>query len=743
MTTIRIPGTNDADILTELKAIANVELRKWIEEVYETKVEGYLVNGASLAPFATPGDLALQTDTRTFFSYRNRLFSGIVRPKTEWKALQTAKTTLEEAKRTLEVAATTAARTAATAARTSAESDYTAAQETYTRASVSDPYFLTNIKQHMANGTTRRVVDNGDGDQPITNNKSWPTGDNEPFWGTSPFYERVPKSNILMEEQYYPLLKPYFQYVRLANKYDLANTTRKSDLFKQISALFFESARKVQPNGKLPKYTPQDSHPIPGLPNITRINKDKIKVYWAGCKHHSYWVQIGYEDAATKTVNWKAAKEITGTSVLVDAKGQKLHVALAFARYKPMTNNVAVPAPVNKDTSGTQNPDENSTGWSYRDFPLGPSTALPEHVVTTQLFDIDRFRLQLDKQYPDITVFDILEIVSDDTKFPKINKSSKLKEAMNELMNYLDTKIFDSVVVSDFVKWEHIDIPISKPPRTVSWGDYSYAQKVLIIHRSRIFDTRDQMKIFNIPSVVLDPNEYSRPAKYASVLGKRSNDPDFDVVDRAIQSARTNKFYENYNNNNILDKPWPQAKHHFKVYERGRGTFFAEFIYLNNRRETEACKRLRTTRRSLDLSRKIGVPVIPKKIVAPFPYVSNASSKRSTTFGVNNYDRMQSYPAVQELPRTFVPDEILGFTEKGASTASLLPIDKKLRSATFYNMRVNGGTIKELPHPGYPSRAKANAWQAIVNKQVGPISTFGAILEGAALINDKPIVLEL
>ena len=694
MTTIRVPGNDDDKILIELKAIANDKLTEWIEEVYEEKVKGYLQNGKSLAPFATPGDLQLKDDTQTFFAYREKLFSGTI--------------------------------------------------QNYTSGNNEIKFKKDTIKQHMVNGTTRKFVDNGDGDQPITNNKSWPTGDNEPFWGTSPFYERVPKSNILMEEQYYPLLKPYFQYVRLANKYDLANTTRKGDLFKQISALFFESARKVQPNGKLPKYTPQDSHPIPGLPNITRINKDKIKVYWAGCKHHSYWVQIGYEDAATKTVNWKAAKEITGTSVLVDAKGQKLHVALAFARYKPMTNNVAVPEPVNKDTSGNpQTPDENSTGWSYRDFPLGPSTALPEHVVTTQLFDIDRFRLQLDKQYPDITIFDILEIVSGGL-INIINES--LTVAMDDLIDYIQGGVAGGIFDQsdyDFVKWEHIDIPISKPPATKSWGDYSYAQKVLIIHRSRIFDTRDQMKIFNIPSVVLDPNEYSRPAKYASVLGKRSNDPDFDVVDRAIQGARTNKFYENYNNNNILDKPWPQAKHHFKVYERGRGTFFAEFIYLNNRRETEACKRLRTTRRSLDLSRKIGVPVIPKKIVAPFPYVSNASSKRSTTFGVNNYDRMQSYPAVQELPRTFVPDEILGFTEKGASTASLLPIDKKLRSATFYNMRVNAGTIKELPHPGYPSRAKANAWQAIVNKQIGPISTYGAMVEGAALINDTPIVLEL
>lgn len=698
MPTIYVPGTNDADILTKIKAIANEELKKWINKVYETKVKGYLVNGASLAPFATPGDLQLKDDTQTFFAYRKKLFSGTI-------------------------------------------VDYTTGDNEV-------KFTKDTIKQHMVNGTTRKVVDNGDGDQPINDSKSWPTGDNEPFWdddGKTPFYERVPKSDILMEEQYYPLLKPYFQYVRLANKYrSERDKTRKGDLFKQIGALFFESARKVQPNGKLPKYTPQDSHPIPGLPNITRINKDKIKVYWAGCKHHSYWVQIGYEDAATKKVSWEAAKEITGTSVLVDAKGQKLHVALAFARYKPMTNNVAVPEPVNKDTSGNpQTPDENSTGWSYRDFPLGPSTALPEHVVTTQLFDIDRFRLQLDKQYPDITIFDILQIVSDDTVNFGVIKSKTLDNAMEQLMVYLNDEIFDIVNISDFVKWEHIDIPISKPPATKSWGDYSYAQKVLIIHRSRIFDTRDQMKIFNIPSVVLDPDEYSRPAKYASVLGKRPNDPDFDVVDRAIQGARTNKFYENYNNDNILDKPWPQAKHRFKVYERGRGTFFAEFIYLNNRRETEACKRLRATRRSLDLSRKIGVPVIPKKIIAPFPYVSNASSKRSTTFGVNNYDRMQSYPAVQELPRTFVPNEIPGFTEKGASTASLLPIDKKLRSATFYNMRVNGGTIKELPHPGYPSRAKANAWQAIVNKQVGPISTYGAILEGAALINDKPIVLEL
>lgn len=700
-TRIRVPGKDDDDILTELKRIAeknalDTTLKDWIEKVYEKKVEGYLENGKPLAPFATPGNIIYKNNTITFFTYRKKLFSGIIIDAGDADAVKFKKDT---------------------------------------------------IKQHMVNGTTRKFVDNGNGrkDQPITDSKSWPNADNEPFWddkGKTPFYERVPDYDILVEEQYYPLLKPYFRYVQLANKYNLeSDDTIKSNLIKQIGALFFESARKVQPNGKLPKYKPQDSHPIPGLPNITRVNKDKIKVYWDGCKHHSYWVKIGYGDTAV----WKAAREITGTSILVDAKGQKLHVALAFARYKPMTNNVAVPAPTN-------DPNTDSKDWSYRVFPLGPSTALPENVVTTQLFDIDRFRLQLDQQYPDITIFDILQIVSD-SSLPQVTANMTLDRAMVLINNFLIGSMVGSIFDQrdyDFVKWEHIDIPIAKN-NTTSWENYSYAQKVLIIHRSRIFDTRDQMSIYNIPSVVLDPDEYSRPAKYASVLGKRSNDPDFDVVDRAIQGARTKEYFRVRpdpnpgapTTDNILNKPWQQAKHHFKVHERGRGTFFADFIYLNNRRETEACKRLRATRRSLDLSNKVGVPVIPKKITAPFPYVSNASSKRSTTFGINNYDRMQSYPAVQELPRTFVPTEIPGYTERGASTASLLPINKKLRSATFYNMRVISGSPNELPHPGYPTRAKANAWKAIVNKIIQPTTTMAAIREGAALINDKPIVLEL
>ena len=584
---ILVPGKDDDAIITELKRIAPQKIKDWID-TYETKVAGY----DTKAPFATPGDInTVKQNAKVFFGYRDRLFSGTVE-------------------------------------------------------TVGPPVKLKSIRQHMANGSTRRYIDNGKGLESIEEDEAWRASGSDTFWGTPKFFLRVPKESLFLEEQYYAVLKPFYQYVRFANEYSTAKETRKPELIKKIGALFFESARKVQPYGKLPRYQAQDSHPVPGIPQITRINKDKIKVYWSGCKMHSYWVKIGY--GKTPSVVWEKEKEVTGTSILVPAKGQELHVALAFARYKPMTNNAAVAAPSN-------DPDVNAKDWSYKVFPVGPATLEAEHVVTTDLYDIDRFRLQLDQQYPDITVFDLLQMLQDDQVdilstpqvAPTITASTTLQAAICALGGCTNgLAIFDQTAY-DFVKWEHIDIPIPKPAvggvaAAKSWQKFTFAEKALVIHRSRIFDITDQMKSFLVPSVVLDPDEYTRPGQYASVLGKRPNDPDFDVVDRAVERAKNNKYYDRLNSDSVLNKPWQQAKHHFKVHERGRGTFFADFIYLNNHRETKACKRLRATRRSLDLSRKMGIPVIPKQIIAPFPYVSNASSKRATTFGINNYDRMQS-----------------------------------------------------------------------------------------------------
>ena len=169
-------------------------------------------------------------------------------------------------------------------------------------------------------------------------------------------------------------------------------------------------------------------------------------------------------------------KEI-GTSIQVDAKGQELHVALAFARYNPMTNNVSVPAPSN-------NPNTDPTGWSYKVFPLGPSTALPEHVVTMQLFDIDRFRLQLDKQYPDITIFDIFQMLQDDTPDStnlNITAATTLETAMEKVAKYVNGNGIFKASDYDFQKWEHIDIPILRTAAAgpKSWMQFTYVQKVL------------------------------------------------------------------------------------------------------------------------------------------------------------------------------------------------------------------------------------------------------------------------
>ena len=167
MTTTRIlvPGKDDDDILTELKKIAektalDTTLKDWIEKVYEEKVKGYLYDNKPLAPFATPGNLSYEKDTITFFTYREKVFSGTIIDDRDPEAVKFKKDT---------------------------------------------------IKQHMVNGTTRKFVDNGNGkkDQPITDSKSWPNADNEPFWddkGKTPYYERVPDYDLLVEEQYLSLI---------------------------------------------------------------------------------------------------------------------------------------------------------------------------------------------------------------------------------------------------------------------------------------------------------------------------------------------------------------------------------------------------------------------------------------------------------------------------------------------------------------------------------------------------------
>ena len=178
---ILVPGKDDDAIITELKRIAPPEIEDWIEKTYKKKVAGY----ETYAPFATPGSITtVKPNAKVFFGYRDRLFSGTVE-------------------------------------------------------TVGPPVKLQSIRQHMANGSTRRYIDNGDGLESIEKNKAWRASGSDTFWGTPKFFEEVPKESLFLEEQYYAVLKPFYQYVRFANEYPTADEPRKQELIKKNRCFVF------------------------------------------------------------------------------------------------------------------------------------------------------------------------------------------------------------------------------------------------------------------------------------------------------------------------------------------------------------------------------------------------------------------------------------------------------------------------------------------------------------------------
>ena len=100
----------------------------------------------------------------------------------------------------------------------------------------------------------------------------------------------------------------------------------------------------------------------------------------------------------------------------------------------------------------------------------------------------------------------------------------------------------------------------------------------------------------------------------------------------------------------IENSTWKNSQKYFKKNSVVYGKEFHEFIYLDNRLEREACDTLRRIDRLLRLSKERGYPVLNKDVAAPHNYNTNTSTHRDTTFGVNNYDRTQSYPPVQPAP---------------------------------------------------------------------------------------------
>jgi hypothetical protein len=138
--------------------------------------------------------------------------------------------------------------------------------------------------------------------------------------------------------------------------------------------------------------------------------------------------------------------------------------------------------------------------------------------------------------------------------------------------------------------------------------------------------------------------------------------------------------------------------------------------------------------------------VIQKDIAAPYNYQSNVHSARVTSFGPNNYDRTQAFPALAVLPR------VMTFESPGNTpqvdyfdTSDSFEFDAiKMRPAKRIKVRQNANGW--LPHPIYPGRLKVESNRRIQLKRPGEVVSTRVQTDKAALKTDpgaEPIILQL
>ena len=245
------------------------------------------------------------------------------------------------------------------------------------------------------------------------------------------------------------------------------------------------------------------------------------------------------------------------------------------------------------------------------------------------------------------------------------------------------------------------------------------------------------MAYYGLPKYLLSEFDYSKPPAQGgtnlSGVAKGKEPQDFDVVDRAIDYA---KYMHQQKQKLPLATPWAEAQKLFKKRDRVVGTHYADFVYLRNDIEREACKRLRRIDASLRLSNTVGKPVVQKHIIAPYNYESHAHSGRVTKFGQKNYDATQSYPALRVLPRIMNFDPIAE-SKVYYSTSQMLNFDSRaMREAEPIKVRENSSGW--LPHPMYPSRLKVESWQRILQKDKAYAP--GKVIFNYAALQKKPKV---
>ena len=143
------------------------------------------------------------------------------------------------------------------------------------------------------------------------------------------------------------------------------------------------------------------------------------------------------------------------------------------------------------------------------------------------------------------------------------------------------------------------------------------------------------------------------PAKGGSqrVLGEKRRRVGTSATQLSSTFANEGKVYKAKHIKSIVEQSgWRASKKYFTNHSVVYGRRYHDFLYLDNRKEREACARLRRIDRILRLSHERGYPVLEKNVINPYPHTMTTSTARMTAFGVNNYDRTSGLPALQRAP---------------------------------------------------------------------------------------------
>tara|TARA_B110000008_G_scaffold234763_1_gene239265 strand:- start:11611 stop:13929 length:2319 start_codon:yes stop_codon:yes gene_type:complete len=669
------------------------------------------------------------------------------------------------------------------------------------------------IVQHMNDGTQRRKVDIAGDLIDVTENEAFneieqyvSNGVRTPrFWYNmkqNAGLVTVQRHKVLPEEALYSVLKPYYQFLELLQQYNVATgirskrvpptalyTERSTELFSKMQKLFYSSSSRVgfANSGQLVRDpVRQQAVSTPSIPEFKKIGRNKYEISWSGVDTYSYYFLYG-EQKGVNNITYDLVETIHGTKKvkeITDNTITKIHIGVAFNRYKKDTNDLDAPQPA---TPLADPADQNYTtaGWSYRVIDFNGKLLPDTTKVTMALYDIDIFRLKINGKFD--TIFDVLQYMSDNG-IGNVTEQTPLDPALDYMDAWRSTARDNGN--EELFSWDsHLKIPMF--PRGGgntgdSWNQLRYEEKLAVILYDLMYD-RQQYDAFlqyaDVKKVVFDPTAYERPRQRGGVnldacCDVNKSDLNFDVVERFVANAQTKALYDKQptERDNILLGSWKRAKERLQIFDRKLGMRYPDFVYLNKngkgRLEKLECDRLINVKRSLDYSNKVGYPVMIQNPIAPYNYHSNVHSARVTTFGVRNYDRTQSYPLLKPLPRVlkviddgrndnfvekYDKSNIMGLNINYQQIDDGNPRTQAVPNPSSLKVKIREAPNGIIPHPEYPSRIKSTLWDSIVGgfiptrvngvMRIYPISNIKSALSKEPLMkkrrvtNSKAVVL--